>query len=145
MLVDEKILEAAAKAVTGFDITVRHRTPAIKHTWGACHQSPTGKRFIDVNPFVPQSEYFHVFLHECGHWKVSQGELKRSDYHERMPLTEERTEPANAELHELEEKYCEALAERWDAWAEANADATEYFKFNELAKARVLAEKYQTT
>lgn len=145
MLVDEKILEAAAKAVTGFDITVRHRTPAAKHAWGVCHQSQTGKRFVDVNPYVPQSQYFYVFLHECAHWKLNRGEMQCSNYHERMPLTEEPIPPDDVEFHELKEKLCDALAERWDSWAEANADATEYFKFKELAKARILAEKYQTT
>jgi len=140
MLVDEKILAAAAKAVTGYEITVRHRTPAVKHSWGMCHQSPTGERFIDVDPFVPQSEYFHVFLHECSHWKLQGHRFIGTDYYERMPLTEEH-EPGDADL----EWACNYLAERWDAWAEANAEPNEYLKFQELAKARILAEKYITT
>ena len=141
MILPEDVLEAAAKAVTGFDITVRHRKPAHPGLWGCCHQSVAGERFIDLNPFIPDEKYIFVFLHECGHWLIAQGEYKRSNIHELEPDSCEPNEPGNPDV----EAGCDYLAERWRSWAKANMEKSDYLMCRELAEIKALAEKFVTT
>jgi len=141
MIIRTDVLEAAAKAVTGFEITVRHRKPAVVGTWGICHQSVDGERFIDLNPHMPREKYFFNFLHECGHWKINQGEMLATDINTLEPDALDLSEYGeNVDVEEA----ANALAEKWDAWAEANSHHTVYLMCNELAKAIALTQ-YETT
>jgi len=145
MRIREDYLEAAAAAITGFDITVRHRKPAIVGTWGICHQSiETGERFIDLNPNMPREKYFHIFLHECGHWKINNGEMLRSDVNRYGSDEIDLSEFRDSEKYEAEEKPVDELANKWLAWAKANANHSLFLMCPEVAQAIALT-KYQTT
>ena len=145
MIINTDVLEAAAKAITGFEITVRHVKPAIVGTWGICHQSvETGERFIDLNPHAPREKYFFNFLHECGHWKINQGELLRSDVNRLGPDAIDVSAFGESEEAKAEETKADALAEKWDVWAKAHANKNVYLMCPELSKAIALTQ-YQTT
>ena len=144
MIIREDYLEAAAKAITGFEITVRHRKPAIVGTWGICHQSVEGERFIDLNPFMPREKYFHAFLHECGHWKLNNGEMLRSDVNRLGSDAVDLSEFGKSEEAKAEELAVDELAEKWNAWAEERANKNLFLMCPELAKAIELT-RYQTT
>jgi len=145
MIIRTDILEAAAKAVTGFEITVRHRKPAIKRALGLCHQSiETGERFIDLSPEIPREKYLHVFLHECGHWLRNNGEMLHSDLNQLDADAVDLAEFGQSEKAKAEEKAVDALAEKWDAWATERANKNVYLMCPELSKAIALTQ-YETT
>jgi len=145
MIINVDVLEAAAKALTGFDVTVRQRKPAVVGTWGLCHQSiETGERFIDINPSQPREKFFFNFLHECGHWKIQNGELMPTDVHKLEPGTLDFSEHRESEEAQCEELAADTLAEKWNDWAEAHANKNVYLMCPELAKAIVLTQ-YETT
>jgi len=145
MIIREDYLKAAAKAVTGFDITVRHRKTAIVGTRAICHQSiDNGERFIDLNPNMPREIYFFTFLHECAHWKIKNGELLRSDVNKLEPGSLDIPGWGESEKYKAGEAEADALAEKWDAWAEANANHNFLLVCPELSKAIALTQ-YETT
>jgi len=145
MIVNNDVLKAAAKAVTGFDITVRHRKPAIMGTWGICHQSQeTGERFIDLNPHMPREKFMFNFLHECGHWKINNGELLRSDVNRFGSDEIDLSEFGESEKTKAEEKAVDELANKWLAWSKANANHNLFLMCPELAQAIALTQ-YETT
>jgi len=145
MIIREDVLNAAAKAVTGFDVTVRHRKPAIVGTRALCHQSiENGERFIDLNPHMPREKYFFTFLHECGHWKINNGELLRSDLNKLEPGSLDIPGFGQSEKFDAEEKQADELAEKWNAWAEERSNKHLFLMCPELSKAIELT-KYQTT
>lgn len=145
MIINNDILEAAAKAITGFEITVRHRKPAIKRALGLCHQSiDTGERFIDLSPEIPREKYMYVFLHECGHWKINNGEMLHSDLNRLEADAVDLSEFSVDEEKIAVEKKADQLAERWDAWATERANKNVYLMCPELSKAIALIQ-YETT
>jgi len=144
MEINTDVLEAAAKAVSGFDVTVRHRKPAIMNTRGICHQSQNGERFIDLNPHMPREKYIFTFLHECGHWKINQGEMLRSDVHVLKFDAVDLSEFGESEEYKTIEEQADALAEKWLAWAKANANKNLFLMCPELAQAIALTQ-YETT
>jgi len=144
-MINADVLEAAAKAVSGFDVTVRHVKPAIMGTWGICHQSiETGERFIDLNPHMPREKYMIIFLHECGHWKINQGEMIRSDVHVLKSDAVDLSEFGESEEQKAVEAKAYELAEKWLAWAKVNASKKFFLMCPELAQAVALT-RYETT
>jgi hypothetical protein len=143
-MLHEELLQAAAKALTGFDVTVRYQKPAVDIAAALCHQSEAGQRFIDINPALPYETQFWFFLHECGHWKIANGEMRRSDAHSWLPGSVGSGILGKHEEALAEEKAADELAARWDAWAEANANIDLYLINKTMAKAVQLLA-YKTT
>lgn len=144
MVINADILEAAARAVTGFDVTVRHRKPALIEARAMCHQSVDGERFIDLNPNMPRENYFISFLHELAHWKINNGELLRTDVYLLEPNTIDFSDRALSEKAQAEELAADTLAEKWDAWAKAHSNHNLFLMCRELAKAVALTQ-YEST
>jgi len=141
-MLHEELLQAAAKALTGFDVTVRFQKPALDIAAALCHQSEAGERFIDINPALAYETQFWFFLHECGHWKIKNGEMRRSDAHSWLPNSVGSEVIGKRDEDLAEETMADELAARWDAWAEANANVDLYSINKTMAKAvQLLAYK----
>jgi len=144
MIIRNDLLETAAKAITGFDITVRHRTPAVIDALGCAHCSETGQRFIDLKPGLARDKFLFVFLHECAHWKISNGKMKRTNIHSMKPFSWEIESEMDEELEKKLENGCDYLAERWLNWAKEKTKSNPFLICEDTARVITLAD-YETT
>jgi len=137
MMKNVDLLQAIVKRLSGFDVTVRLIKPAVINAAALCHQSPNGKRFIDINPELHDETFLHFFLHECAHWKINNGEMRRSLAHTwaagSVDLDADGVVGKRLE-DKHEEEAADVMAVRWNLWAEANSNPALYAINKTVAK-----------